>query len=566
MSNNYEDYGYEDTNGNNRGNGTVKKIIISIIIIIAIILLICLLKNWFGKEGTKTPVIPTVFNYESNLLDAGKKFYENNPDLAPTAIGDCAQVDLQALIARGLVDPTKYATCNQNTTFVNVCKLENGTKQFTPWLSCTDKSSENEYGDYKEGTLADLVTDKSLVQFSFLPQKLKTSGNGLGKVEEIWKDDIKYSSYKTLATTTYYRYRDLLYIWNVDVKKYYTSKGEKNSASEVSEYYTVSPNPAYNLHDSQTTSAYKWFTSESEKIYAMTNGAKTFSDKAINGYPYNDGGVVVTKYFTRTILNTYNPTFYYQCALSKNATTAVNQTMPCGQGPNPQLVYQKTTFYSCVADSGSSILDNIVPQGTICKNYSDWEGPKDNSCGTVGELCDKMSVTFYNWYKLSGTVTKTYYPSGSSNAATEKVYYTKAPVTGAQKDDTTKTTAYKWYKATPGLSAYSAVAPQEGATKTTTSSWGEWTDFKTTNPKVSDGRTRQIENKIKIKLQQITGTTTEESWEDLSANYVSEEEMIKIFKDKNYSVNSLLDISNHGDIRYKVKMMIRNKTEVTNNG
>ena len=74
----------------------------------------------------------------------------------------------------------------------------------------------------------------------------------------------------------------------------------------------------------------------------------------------------------------------------------------------------------------------------------------------------------------------------------------------------------------------------------------------------SDGRTRKIESKEKIKLQQILGTT-EESWEDLSQTFVSEEEMINIFKSKNYNVNSLKDINNNGELRYKVKMYIRNK-------
>ena len=32
-----------------------------------------------------------------------------------------------------------------------------------------------------------------------------------------------------------------------------------------------------------------------------------------------------------------------------------------------------------------------------------------------------------------------------------------------------------------------------------------------------------------------------------------------IFKSKNYDVNSLKDINNNGELRYKVKMYIRNK-------
>lgn len=82
------------------------------------------------------------------------------------------------------------------------------------------------------------------------------------------ESDIKYGAYKTLGTSTHYRYKDLLYIWNVQIKKYYTSKGEKSSAKEVNEYYTTAPTNDHVLHDSSAT-AYKWFTSESTKVYYM---------------------------------------------------------------------------------------------------------------------------------------------------------------------------------------------------------------------------------------------------------------------------------------------------------
>lgn len=559
MSNKYDDYGYED-NYNNGSN--VKRIFIAILVVVAIVLVIFLLKGCLNTGGKKPTPDPVGFDYENTLLNAGKKFYENNSDLYPVAIGECGQVELQTLIDKGLVNPTEFATCNASTTYVRVCVLEDGRKQFTPWLTCTDKNSDSEYADFVEGTINDIVTDKSLIKFTFLPQGLKAAGQNLGKVEEIWKDEIKYASYKTLATNKYYRYKDKLYIWNIEIKKYYTSKGEQSSSKNVKEYYVTQPNSNYPKKDNKAT-AYKWFTTTSEKVYALgPNGSKDSSAYPIDGYPYNDGGVEVTRYRTRTVTGTYDPTLYYQCAVSKGSTFAKNQKVPCGQGSDPELVYEVKRFYACVDGSSTSVLDNIVAAGTKCKKYSAWGKETPKAC-TPSDTCQKLTAIFYHWYKLEESAEKTYYPSGLTDVTKEKVYYTEAPIKGAQKDVSTKATAYKWYNSTDGqTSEYLAVAPddQPNATKTDQSKWSDWSSWRKTKPTATDGRTRTIESKTKIKLQEIKGTT-EEGWEDLSTTYVTEDEMITIFNNKGYKVNTLGDITNNGEIRYKVKMLIRNKKE-----
>lgn len=554
MSNNYDDYGYEDSDNSNSGLG--RKVLIIVLVLIAVFLIVFLLKSCSNKNNNDNN---GAFDYESALLDAGKSFYEYNTDLFPTEIGECGQVELETLISRGLAVADKFKTCNTTTTYVRVCKLENGSMHYTPWLSCTDKSSDSEYEEFKEGNIADIKTDESLLKFEFLPQALKSTGSSLGKVEELWKSDIKYSAYKTLATGTYYRYKDLLYIWNVQIKKYYTSKGEKSSANEVNEYYTVAPNDNYLLHDSKAT-AYKWFTSESTKVYYMKDGAKGLSAKPVEGYPYNEGGVVVTMYQTRNVTGTYSPSLYHECRPTKNSTAVKYQKEACGKGTDSNFKVETNKFYSCTASASDSVVGNKVSEGTTCKKYSNWSAATNTACDTkASDTCRSASATFYYWYKLEGNANKKYYPSGSSNASGEKVYYTSAPVEGATRDESTKATAYKWYKSSDGTSSgYSAVAPSSGATKTNQSKWSNWSGWSTKNPKVNDGRTRKIESKQKIRLQQILGTT-EESWEDLSQTFVSEEEMINIFKSKNYDVNSLKDINNNGELRYKVKMYIRNK-------
>ena len=79
--------------------------------------------------------------------------------------------------------------------------------------------------------------NKTVVSFRFMPQKYETGDAILGSVEEVWKDEISYNAYKTISSKTYYRYRDQLYKWTLQKNKYYTSKGEVNSAKDVKEYY-----------------------------------------------------------------------------------------------------------------------------------------------------------------------------------------------------------------------------------------------------------------------------------------------------------------------------------------
>ena len=142
---------------------------------------------------------------------------------------------------------------------VKVCRLENEKLHFVPWLVCTDKESDKEYDESKEGTMNDVVADKSYIDFRYLPMVLKKGDQKLGKEEELWKEDIKYDAYKTISTTTYYRYKDQQFKWNLVDKIYYTSTGTKTNASDVKEYYTSSPASGYDKNSDNAT-AYKWYT------------------------------------------------------------------------------------------------------------------------------------------------------------------------------------------------------------------------------------------------------------------------------------------------------------------
>lgn len=566
MSNNYDEYGYEDKDYND-GSAAKKRILIGFLIVAAIIIVVLLILKGCTKNNKPTGPTEPTFDYEKTLLEAGKKYYENNNDLLPIANGECGVVELSTLKSLGLVNPENFSTCDESTTYVKVCVLPNGTKQYTPWLTCTDKNSDTEYDSEKEGTISDVIADESLVRFTFMPKRLKAGAQNLGPVEEMWKDEIKYTSYKTVATTKYYRYRDQLFTWKISDKTYYTSTGEKKNASDVKEYYTLSPNSNYNLSSDKTTEAYKWFTTTGgEKVYKMKDGKKVYSREKIDDYIYADGGIKIEYQTRKQTGGGSEPYHFYVCGKYSTSTVRKYQLgVKCGEDKeDPQLAYTFEEFYSCSKGDRQSIEEDRVKKGDKCYTYGDWEYVM-NSCDVSKPTCRKTNpIYLYNWYKLTGG-TKSYYPSKSSTAAGEKVYYIEAPIAGATKDTSTKATAFKWYKATEKeTTEYTAVAPKgySDATRTNKSKWGSWTEYSTKNPKVSDGRNRQIETKTKIKLQEIKGTS-ESSWENLSTTYVTEEEMINIYKQNKYNVNSLQDINNNGELKYDIKMIIRNKKEAS---
>lgn len=568
MSNNYEDYGYEDSNDNTNNNEKsplAKKLLIIVLIIIAVLIILYLISGCSKGGGGSTPGgNQTKFNYEEALIKAGKLYYENNLDEMPSSAGECTKVTLESLNEKGLVDPKNFTTCNLQSTYVMVCILSNGEKHYTPWLACGDYNSDEKYAESKEGTLADVVADSSYIEFKFLPQVVKTGNVQLGSVEELWKEDIKYDSYKTLATTKYYRYRDKLYTWDVTTNYYYTKGGEKTNAKDVNEYYVKSPNSKYAMYDNKTTEAYKWYKNTSEKEYLMKNGSKDFSPVPVDDYIYNDGGI--TKYYERKVADTYAPYMYYVCAVDANSSTVVyQQGVKCGQGTNKDFTYQKKIVYSCTDakdDAGASVIKDTVDKNTVCKKYT--AAKEVEKCDEKNtELCIK--VTMYNWYKYVDNGARIYYPSGATSASGESVYYTSAPASGYIKDETTKTTAYKWFRAsTKTTSEYTALAPSgyAKAVKTSSYKFTDWTEWSKTNPKVTDGRDRSIETKSKIKLQQILGTSND-SWVNLADNqeYLTLDEMINLFKNNKYNVNSLEDINNNGETKYQVIMFIRNKKE-----
>ena len=129
MAKNYDNYGYENNSYRSGGLSLVRRILIVLMVIVAILLIIYLLK---GCNKSKKPIVPdnndkVNFNYESSLLEAGKNYYSIHQDELPNSPGECSIVELETLLSKDLINADKFGSCNVNTTYVKVCKLENNT-------------------------------------------------------------------------------------------------------------------------------------------------------------------------------------------------------------------------------------------------------------------------------------------------------------------------------------------------------------------------------------------------------------------------------------------------------
>lgn len=565
MAKNYDNYGYDNDRGSN--TSLIRRILIVLMVVVAIILIIYLITSCTRQNNDEPneDKNKTKYNYESELLAAGKNYYTSHYDENPTTPGECSVVELQTLVDEKLIDADKFKQCNRSTTYVKVCILENERKQYTPWVSCMDYYSDEKYNSLVQGSTADIIADETYVEFKFIAQEASKGGDILGPVETYWKKDIPYTNFKTLASTKYYRYRDKLYQWNLVKRFYYSRTGEVADAAKVKDYYITAPSTVYNIKGESAT-GYKWYTPVGTKDYYKKNTNNKYpSTTQPEGYPYRDPqGIDVTRYRTRTVKSQYDPTMYFECATSATGTRYIYQTARCGTTNNPSYNYTRRIVYSCANETnGLLVRENIVDQGTKCKTYSEWSNATTTACDTTKtDICQKATVTFYYWYRMINE-TKKYYPSNKTYAVDEKVYYVNKPADGLYKDTSTKATVYKWYRELTTVSTkYTATAPSGyyKATKSSEYQWSDWSDWNTKNPKATDGRDRTIETKTKIKLQEIQGSSVA-GWNNVSNDYLSEEALIRLFNNKGYKVNTLEDITNNGQIRYQLVTYVRNKKE-----
>lgn len=389
------------------------RVVFIVLGIISVFLIIFLLTKACGKG-------PDLY---SDLLEASKKYYKE--DKLPVALGECSVVKLNELRDNNyLSNVENYTSCDDNKTYVKVCKLGNGDYQYTPFTACNNK--ETSFSEWKIGEEIDLVKNSSDVSFKY------------------------FGEVKQLGTKAYYPDN------NTDVSK-------------VAQYYVQAPNEEYTFKDSPEI-AYKWYVEKQGREYYQ-NGS--YSSTQPTGYTNKDSEssktyISLTRPENATYRISNQNTVYavenvsypyrYVC-IDENISGTVTSDLVCEKREG--LTFKKTSKILFTCDG-----TNEVGANTICGTRGNWSS---NSCedssmtkqsttsdgyaikknlltgkGCVSTTGYIVTDKIWKWYK-NATI-KSYYPSGQSNQDSEKTYFLTPPTAGAIKDEDTKTTAYKYYK------------------------------------------------------------------------------------------------------------------------
>ena len=565
---------YDDEDYENGNKEILKRLGLVILVVVTIILLFFLLKGCVNGKGKNKSHVANK-DLSTILLEAGKNYYKMNSHYLPEYGGECTSVDLIVLSQQGFIDRTTFTACDNEKTYVKVCKLTNGKYHYVPFLSCTNDVTEAKYSAWKDGEESNVIADKTDVKFLFQAEFLDDASSVLGPVESVWEDEINYSNYKIVDSTKYYRYRDFQYIWKVKSTNYYPNNA--SDASNVKEYYVASPATGYTNKSDQNNSVAKYFSTTEEKIYwTDASGNKKWGLTAPDDvYIYKDNPIHDTRYRTRTWTETSKPSPASPAELwiCKSASDTVQyiSDLPCEiQTVNPNHTITVSHIYSCdggLTDVGQDGVCYRCNDGNglkvtrdSCGYYSSWGSYTKTACDTTQtDICESKTLTAYNWYKL-GNGERTYYPSGSKLASGEKTYYSEAPATNLIRDEQTVTTGWKWYKSTETETpTYYATSPMVGATRTNKSRWSDYSNWTTAKPEsLSPNGIREIQTKTRIDLRRITSSGNSE-WKVFNNEYLALDDLIKELKNKGYKVDSLKDIILSGELRYKTKLLIRDK-------
>ncbi len=535
------------------------------LVIIVIIIVLLLVRGCSKKSQNKQT------DLEKILLDAGKNYYESNPDELPVNYGSCSEVTLSKLLTDNYLDGEMFNECNAENTYVKVCMLENKKQQYVPILVCDSIVSDDLYTDWEEGKLSDVIEDITDVKFKFLAKSFNGSNGNViyGDEEEYWSTDIPYSEYKLVNKITYYRERYKEYKWNTYAKEYYLNNNT---------YFISAPNSEYSYRDDSSAKTvskyYKIENKDGTKIYALdSNGYKLFSIDAVPGYPYHEDGYVL-KSRTRTWTEKAKPTAkstttWYVCADPNGSKYQNVTTIPCGKETGKEnYSVLKETKYSC--DGGASWVKKeetcyscpapylLKTTRDSCGEYGNWNYSGDACVGT-DDVCENLKnpVTFYRWYKYEGTEVRSYYPNGSSTSTGTNSYYASAPASGYIADTNTTTTGYRYYKLLSAVTvSYSINAPEASAVRTNDYRWTDWSGWTTTVLTKADNKA--VDTKTKVTIREIIGSTSD-NWNNISDKYLTAEELVSVLKAKGYEINSINDIFTIGELKSDVQMYIRNK-------
>lgn len=408
-------------------------------------------------------------NIEKQLLSVGQKYYNDNESSLPKVAGECNTISLNYMLSEKLIKNTEgFKTCDDTATYVKVCKLESGEYHYTPVIQCGTKS-DTVFGDWKLGKETDLTKNKSDIKFTYIGE-----------------------------------------IYSTQTKQYYPNNIV--NGDDVKELYTTSPSNDYTYKSEGIKGASKWYIETSGTSYWNNGG---YSSTAPDGYPNRgeEGGQVTKVSLTAPASTNYRtikqepiyrkrnvsiPVAYAYICIDRNLEGELLSTIPCTQRPEGNYKEYKQIKYTC--DGITDVKkDDKCPQST-------WSAWTTEPCTTGGITeCEKKTGYVYTdktwkWY-VSGSY-RSYYPSGSASANEEKTYFVDSPKSGYIKDESTTTTAYKFYKLVD---------------------------------------TEDKEN-------------AEGNWISISNDYLDLDDLLKSFKEKGFEFKSLTDLDTNDKVRYSLRL------------
>lgn len=389
-------------------------IIIGIIIVILVIFLLL-------KSFNKGPDLYT------DLMNSIKKYSESNESILPSSIGECVNITLKDLKDNNSLSNTKYyETCNNDETYVRICKLDENDYQYTPILSCD--SIKTEFGDYESGTINDLTKNNSYVEFKFLAEQLKPGIKSYYPNNSL--DANKVSEYYNASPAEEYVYKD-----NAEIAyKWYREKQVKDYYND-GEYVSVEPSGFPNKEEEKTNN-YASLSEPPQAEYRTIKQATIYANLTVaRPYKYDcqdtniPGKVTSNTVCEARNSDTFKKTIkiHYTC----DGTTEVAAETICSGKTNWSL-------NSC-SDS------NQTKTGTTQEGYN-YTRNVSSGYTCISTSGYSVSDKVWKWYK--DTKVNAYYPSDKS-LEEEITYYTNTPVAGSSKDENTKTVAYKYYKLIP---------------------------------------------------------------------------------------------------------------------
>lgn len=358
------------------------KILLIVLGVLVLALIIFLLVK--GCNGNKVDG-----NLENDLLNAGKEYYRIDESLLPQASGECKSVTLGTLVEEELLSADRYSDCNKDKTYVKVCKLESGSYHYLPVMQCGSTLADDNFKPWTEGTESDLVKDKSDVRFTFKGEVLEVAAENLSTEEEGWADEIKGTNYKTISSTTYYRYRDLVYKWKTTTRKYYSENA----------FYTSAPSSEYPEAESVGL-GWKWYKENMKSVNSQNQvSPHIFRELCSDGTSSTSIGHCERKGETVYL---YTWTCDDQNTINKNAVCAASCDKGTLSSDKKTCTYSTRSYYPSNATSaaGESTYYQNAPVSGLVKD-------------------DSTAAQVSKWYKTITNVTDKYYATAPSSGATK---------------------------------------------------------------------------------------------------------------------------------------------------